>query len=175
MHLGVPPLRYPRISQDIPRYPTISIHQDMFWICSGYLFGIIRGSFRYLLDIFGYLLGYFQDILIISIDLPPVSRAIHLLIQSYPSVYPEISIYLSRAIHLFIQRYPCTYPELSIYLSRAIHLFIQRYPSFYPKISIYLSRDILPYILHRRYETCTRVHRVHVHTRECSWKFVHSP
>ena len=28
---------------------------------------------------------------------------------------------------------------------------------------------------HQRYETCTRVHRVHVHTRECSWKFVHSP
>ena len=28
---------------------------------------------------------------------------------------------------------------------------------------------------HQRDGVCTRVHRVHVHTRECSWKFVHSP
>jgi hypothetical protein len=32
------------------------------------------------------------------------------------------------------------------------------------------SEPLLFSALHRRYGTCTRVHRVHVHTRECSWQ-----
>jgi hypothetical protein len=39
-----------RISQDIPRYPKISVHEDKY----GYLFKDIK---RYLLDMSGYLLG----------------------------------------------------------------------------------------------------------------------
>ncbi len=31
---------YPRISQDIQRYPKIYTHQHMFWICKEYIFGI---------------------------------------------------------------------------------------------------------------------------------------
>ncbi len=81
----------------------------------------------YHLNISEYLLS--QDIPSISIDLPSVSRAIHLFIQRYP-------IYLSRDIHL-----------LSIYISRDFHLHIQRSPSTYPEISIYLSLDLLPFIL----------------------------
>jgi hypothetical protein len=33
----------------------------------------------------------------------------------------------------------------------------------------------IPCPVHQRDGMRTRVHRVHVHTRECSWKFVHSP
>ncbi len=105
------------------------------------MFGIsIWDIIGYHMDICGYLDGYCQDIPSISIDLPPVSRAIHLLIQRYPSTYPEISICLSRDIHLLIQRYPSIFPELSIYLSRDIHKPIQSYPSTsgYPEISCWI-------------------------------------
>jgi hypothetical protein len=44
------PKRYLRISQDIPRYPKISIHEDKY----GYLF---KDIIRYLLDMSGYLFG----------------------------------------------------------------------------------------------------------------------
>jgi hypothetical protein len=84
-HLGVRPIG---VSKDIQRYPKISkyIHTfryplDMFWTSIWDIIG-------YHLDISGYLQGYCQDILSISIDLQPVSRAIHLFIQRYPSTYP---------------------------------------------------------------------------------------
>jgi hypothetical protein len=125
IHLRVRLIGISKDIPDFPRYPKISIHQDMFWICSGYLLGIP-------LDIIWMFLDIIWDTFKISQAYPLISR-----------MYPELSISLSRDIHLLIRRYPSTYLEISIYLSRDIHLPIQRYPAICPDGLLIRSRLVL--------------------------------